>query len=149
MRPHHLPSHGVSPVIGIILLVAITVVLAAVLYYTSSQLVQNQEVNPYVAVTLIEQNDTVARVQIVEVSVANLNTTRFQVVLVINGTVDSASRIRPLVAGTQGNVTYRSLDGVLNAGDDFVVRVTPDHTYLLSIIILDTGSQVGSQTFFT
>lgn len=144
-------ANGVSPVIATILLVAITVVLAAVLYVTTSQMTSNTEVTPYVSMIIAGQNSTAVQVTVAQVSQQSLSLGKFQGIVLADGLVDEASRMRPLAGGTTaGNLTFQSLDGVLNGGDRLTVRVSgTGHTYILSINFLGTGAESGKITFDT
>ncbi|MFQ6107502.1 MAG: type IV pilin [Thermoplasmata archaeon] len=141
---------AVSPVIAIILLVAITTVLAAVVYVTVSSLITGvTEVTPYVILTKGESNLTNTRVEVTGIESVNEHH-KYMIVLVINGTKDEQSTMRPLSVGTAGNVTFHDLgDEKVSIGDWFDVSTVPNTTYELSIIYIKNGNQAGSAEWQT
>lgn len=142
--------HAVAPVVAVILLVAITVVLAASVYFLATSLVVRSESGaPFVSMLrldIIVPGET--RIKVAGVS-ATQPLTAYEVVLLRNVTVDAASGMNPLTAGTVGNVTFLDGDGSLNAGDMFVIKVTPGSDYDLILLWRQTGNQVGTVSWFT
>lgn len=118
---------GVSEVVGIILLVAITVVLTGVLYLIVTSLSgQLGEVPPRVVLT---NTDTLGGVRTFGVSESGgvpRPFSEFQIRLWIDGVNDNASVMTPIVSGTHGNLTYTDNDrgGTVTTGDEVAVRTT-------------------------
>jgi len=140
---------GVSPVIAIILLVAITVVLASVVYIMVTQLAQSQTPTPYAPLIVTQQNATEASVQVADVSQVNLPLAKFQAVLTVDDVIDEGSRIKPLASATRGNLTFQSEDSTLSGSDSFLVRILPGHTYSLSLLFLESSGESGTVRFTT
>ncbi len=136
---------ALSPVVAVMLLLLITVILAASVYLISTNIVQDIHTRPYVALSLQHLNTTAAEIQIADVSQPNLDLANFRSVLLIDGTPDHSNDITPLSSGTVGNVTFFSTDNVLNAGDVFTVRIVSGHGYSLLILWSNGGDQVGSR----
>ena len=135
-------SRGVSPVIAVVLMVAITVVLASVVYITVSSLVGSTgSPPPMIFLSKITADPGTAAYEITGAPESTLASRLFSVVLLVNGSLDEASRIDPLEAGTVGNVTYVDYDGKLTKGDKFTVTVVPDTDYELAIIWRATGDK--------
>jgi flagellin-like protein len=145
----HPSREGVSPVIAVILLVAITVVLAAVVYISATQLAQNQRPTPVAPMVIVSQSSTEVVVRIADITESSLSVSKFQAVLLVNGTVDEASRIRPLDMVTRGNLTFQSTDDTLNGGDSLLVSVVPDREYRVALVFLQTGEESGSTRIVT
>lgn len=124
---------GVSPVIAVILLVAITVVLVATLYFVVSGLVEETEDTPKAALVFVESDDIDGRftgwvqeitkkVQIEDVSLT-----------MVDGETGEATIIEPLVDGAVAqigspgvgiNITYTDLGAVgrLDGSDLFIIN---------------------------
>ncbi len=135
-------SRGVSPVIAVVLMVAITVVLASVVYITVSSLVTNMSSPPpLIFISKLTSDPGTAAFEVTGAPENTLASRLFSVVLLINRTVDEASRMDPLEPGTVGNVTYIDYDGKLTKGDKFTVSVVPDTDYELAIIWRATGDK--------
>jgi len=135
-------SRGVSPVIAVVLMVAITVVLASVVYITVSSLVSSTgSPPPMIFLSQITPEPGTAAYEITGAPESTLASRLFSVVLLVNGSLDEASRIDPLEAGTVGNVTYVDYDGKLTKGDKFTVTVVPDTDYELAVIWRATGDK--------
>ncbi|MBI5001612.1 MAG: type IV pilin [Euryarchaeota archaeon] len=133
---------GVSPVIATILMVAITVVLAAVLYVMVSGYMSGAGGGePYVMLT---SNSA-------EMSKINVAVNRdeplssYKVYLFINNTKDNASSLETLTPGTAGNLTFIDGDGGgrLTTGDVFNITALPGTNYELYIFWKQTGARVG------
>lgn len=140
---------ALSPVVGIILLLLITVVLAASVYMIATSLLPHAEIRPYVAVTVVSQNNTHATLVVADVSQGNLGLDQFRSVLLLEGLPDRASDISPLASTVRGNVTFTSLDSILNAGDQFLVAIQPNRAYGLRILWANGGDQVGGIDWHT
>jgi len=135
-------SRGVSPVIAVVLMVAITVVLASVVYITVSSLVTNtSSPPPLIFLSKLTSDPGTAAFEVTGAPENTLAYRLFSVVLLINRTVDEASRMDPLEPGTVGNVTYIDYDGKLTKGDKFTVSVVPDTDYELAVIWRATGDK--------
>lgn len=140
---------AVSPVVATILLVAITVVLASVVYIMAGQLIQGSRTPTYVGMVLISTNGTASIVQVAGVSSSQLRWSGLTVVVIVNGTVDEASRLSPASAGTRGNITLEDSDGLVNDGDRFIVSIRSPRTYEIHIVEILTGAQVGQRVWST
>ncbi len=133
---------AVSPVIAVILLVAITVILAAVVYITVTALVGDvQPPPPWVGLTKGSVTQTTVTINVHGTSGQTQALSLYQAVLVINGTVDTSSKAEPLGAGTFGKLTFTDLsgEGRLTIGDTFVIQIVPDTSYSLTILYRDQG----------
>ena len=137
-----------SPVIATILMVAITVVLAAVLYA--------------MVTTWLIPPDPVDRVQMTSAHVEEdtwevkvTSTTRneelrlYMVVLLKNGT--RVHTIDPLEEIDTGDYRFTDLDGGgrLSSGDRFYITCEPAGNYELSVIWRDGGNERGSAIWET
>lgn len=98
-------SRGVSPVIAVVLLISITVVLASVVYITVSSLVTSTpNPPPMILLSKLTSDPGTAAFEVTGAPENALASRLFSVVLLINRTVDEASRMDPLEPGTVGNV---------------------------------------------
>ena len=131
------------------LLLLITVVLASAVYLISSGLVESIHARPFVALSITQLNTTTAEVRVVEVSQSNVDLANFRSVLMVDGSPDHSNDITPLASGTQGVVTFFSMDNVLNAGDEFTVQIVEGHTYALLVLWSNGGAQVGATSWNT
>jgi flagellin-like protein len=135
-------TRGVSPVIAVVLMVAITVVLASVVYVTVSSLVgSTSSPAPMIFLSQNPSDPGTAKFEVTGTPESTLASRLFSVVLLVNGSIDEASRIDPLEPGTVGNVTYTDYDGKLTIGDKFTVSVVPDTEYELAVIWRTTGDK--------
>ncbi|MCK4366543.1 MAG: type IV pilin N-terminal domain-containing protein [Thermoplasmata archaeon] len=140
---------AVSPVIAVVLLVAITTVLAAVVYVTVSSMIGQTEVTPYMYLSSISSNSTTTIVSVTAVESKHL-TLEFMAILIVNGTTDQHSTMRPIMTGTVGNLTYVDLgDEKLSIGDEFRIDTVPGRTYELVIVYLSNGNKSGSAEWET
>ncbi|TLZ51073.1 MAG: type IV pilin [Methanobacteriota archaeon] len=141
-------SRGVSEVVAIILLVAITVVLTGVLYIIVIGLSSNiKEVPPRV---LLATTDTAGGVWTFAVTTSDVKSMAdYQMRLWINGTNDVASTINPLVSGSRGNLTYIDTDGgsTVTTGDQVSVRTVTGRSY--EVFLLWRGQVVDHTTWQT
>lgn len=142
-------SQGVSPVIAVVLLVAITTVLASVVYITVSSLIGQTEVTPYVVLSRVSSNSTATTIKVTGIESTHM-IYEYMAILLVNSTVDEQSKMRPIEVGTRGNLTYHDLgDDRLSIGDYFVVSCTPWKRYQISLIFMDTDSEAGSVEWVT
>lgn len=139
---------AVSPVIATILMVAITVVLAAVLYAMVTIWLVPPE-----PVERVEMTSDYVGKDIWEVRITS--TTRseelfqYMVVILKNGT--KVYTIDPLEETDAGDYKFTDLDGRggLSSGDRFYITCDRASTYELSVIWRESGSERGSVTWET
>jgi FlaG/FlaF family flagellin (archaellin) len=132
-------------------MVAITVVLAAVVYVTVTSIVQEtQSLAPFVALGQPEIAGNTATLSVAATGGRTYNLANFDVVLVMNGSIDEASKISPLTEGTFGNLTFGDTtgEGKLSAGDTFTVTLVPETRYTLSVVYRGKGES-GNQDWTT
>lgn len=144
-------EEAVSPVIATILMVAITVVLAAVLYVMVSGLIggtTTAEPNVQFSAATSSANDTWT------VTVAGVSEAKelgsFKAVLTKDAAQDS--NLDPLAHGsTSGNIHFSDLDGggKLSVGDYFTITTTTGSNYKLSVIWKESGNERGSESWET
>ena len=128
-------SAGVSAVVAIILLVGITVVLTGFLYIIVVNLAQGvEDVAPRVLLVSTGNPAGEADFRISAVDVRPLSDFQFRVW--IDGELDAASTMNPVVAGTVGNLTFGDFDGggTMTEGDTLVVRTEPARVYELALL---------------
>ena len=128
-------SSGVSAVVAIILLVAITVVLTGFLYLIVIDLAQSTtDVPP--RVLLFNSGNPVGRADFTISSADPRPLTEFRFRLWINESLDAASDMNPVVVGTVGNITFAELDagGTMTDGDTVVVSTAPDRSYEIALL---------------
>jgi flagellin-like protein len=130
-------ADGVSPVIAIILLVAITVVLTAVLYIVVTDIArQAQEVTPTIYIGEMPGGSSPPdrNLEVLGATPAR-PFVEFRLKLFIDGTEDLASTRTTLAAGTVGNVTFIDRDGAgtVTQGDQFLVTGEVGHQYELAL----------------
>lgn len=143
MKPVSRERRAVSPVIAIVLLVAITTVLAAVVYVTVSSIVGSVEVTPYVYMTVESSNSTEAVIGVTGIESEHTHL-EYMAVLIVNGTRDDSSTMKPLYPGTVGNITYIDLgDDKFSIGDEFEVATEPGKSYQLAVIFVQNGNRAG------
>jgi len=126
---------GVSAVVAIILLVAITVVLTGVLYLIVKDLAQAGE-NVPPRILLVNTGNPEGEAQF-RLSVTEIRPlTEFQIRLWIGGVLDAASEMKPVVVGTVGNVTFGDFDGggTVTEGDTIVVATIPSTDYEIALL---------------
>jgi len=143
---------GVSPVIATILMVAITVVLAAVLYVMVTNIITTPpERKPSVVLGILDCDANACEGRVTTAQPATA-LTQFRVTV----TVDGAPVIAPttLAANTNitgGGMTFRYTDiggeGKMTGGDSFTLNgLAPDVTYEVSFLWRD-GTVVESIAF--
>ena len=137
-------KNAVSPVIGTILMVAITVVLAAVLYVMVTGLVQSpQTAKPTVSLSSGSWSGGNLVITITSASSGNIDTAglTFQV-LANNGTTffNGASGSSTAQQGTTTTVTYN------DAGGTGALKVGPDDNIVISVSPI-TSTALRSTTF--
>ncbi len=146
-------EEGVSPVIAVILMVAITVVLAAVAWLMVSGMVSKLDVPPAYISLSKENTQSNPSERIIHVAGVDrsYNLLNFEAVLIINISADENSRMDPLVDGTTGNLTFKDTngDGKLNVGDDFIVSIVPGRSYEIKVFWKKTGNQLASSDTWT
>lgn len=146
-------DEGVSPVIAVVLMVSITVVLAAVAWLMVSGMITKLDVPPtYIGLTKEgTQTDPTERIIHVAGVEKTFNLANFEVALIINYSIDNNSRMNPLINGTAGNLTFLDMngDGRLNVGDDFTVSIVPNTTYELKIFWKKNGAQITTTNTWT
>jgi hypothetical protein len=129
-------------------MVAITVVLASVVYITVSSLVGNtSSPAPMIFLTPNPSDPGTAEYEVTGAPESTLASRLFAVVLLVNGSLDEASRNDPLEPGTVGNVTYVDYDGKLTKGDKFLISVVPDTDYERAVIWRNSGDKSFSVTW--
>lgn len=139
---------GVSEVVAIILLVAITVVLTTVLWIFVANISNGvDEVPPRVLLT--NTGNPAGQAEFVVSSVDARPLGDFRVRLWVNGFVDNASAMTPVAAGTVGRITFVDLEagGTLTQGDMFVVQTSPSTAY--AIFLLWKGDVVDQKEWST
>ncbi|MFQ6107503.1 MAG: archaellin/type IV pilin N-terminal domain-containing protein [Thermoplasmata archaeon] len=143
-------EEAVSPVIATILMVAITVVLAAVLYVMVSGLITTTAAEPNVQLAAPESvSSTLWEVKIAGVSETK-GLSNFMAVLVRNGT--NSESFDPIADGSNGaNMVFEDLDGggTLSVGDYFRITVVALSDYKLSIVWKDSGNERGNTDWQT
>jgi len=140
-------EEGVSPVIAVVLLVAITVVLAAFVYVSVSSMVRSTRAPaPMVGLQVVEVSNVDIIIEVVATERNTYTLSKYQVVLLVNDSVDSASGMNPLQNGTAGNLTYydRYTPGKLTVGDLFIISIVPNTQYELHLIWKENGNPSGS-----
>jgi flagellin-like protein len=135
---------GVSPVIAVILMLAITVVLAAAAWLMVSGMIGRLDVPPtYINLTLeSEQQNSSQRIIHVAGMEKTFNLGNFKVGLIINNS--EISMMDPLINATVGNITFADIngDGNLNVGDDFFISIVRNTHYEIKIFWKANGNQV-------
>jgi len=139
---------AVSPVIATILMVAITVVLAAVLYVMVSGLIGGTTASePNVQLAQADgQGDNQWKIDIAGVSESK-DIDSFKAILLKDGA--PWKTLDPLGSGTEDNVTFTDLGGEskLTTGDYFLVQCDPGSSYELSVAWKDSGNVKGSESW--
>lgn len=135
---------AVSPVIATILLVAITVVLAAVLYVMVTSLIDGGgDGQGYIELTKESVGPHTWELEVVGASQVD-DLTDYKVVILKDGT--RIHTIDPLKENNTGDYRFTDLDGggELSRGDRFYVTCEPGSNYELSVIWRQTGDSRGS-----
>ena len=148
-------QEGVSPVIAVILMVAITVVLAAVLYVMVTGLIgENQVANPRVSFAKdATSNQIELRVSVDQSKSSNQYLLLFENVTAgadttVKVITDCTKTAKCAIAGTPDTIYYKDLTGDerLTEGDSFIIEGTSaGFDYKLSLIFGD--AEVGKATF--
>ena len=150
-------SEAVSPVIATILMVAITVVLAAVLYVMVMGFGTTGAQTPTGAFTGTPQSTAVAHQYKLTFGVISPNTNFVDCKLgIANGA--NAPEVATITAGpavsyaaqtTVYTVTFVDLgnDGTISVGDSLTVNVLAAGTFTVTLIFVSTGGQICAQTW--
>ena len=136
---------AVSPVIATILMVAITVVLAAVLYVMVTGLLTGGTTRPTVSLVPEVRDATTATVDVADAQPAE-TLANYRATLFVNNT--NVEQINPLANDATGILRFADRDGggKLTGGDRFIInQVTPGNYEL--IIFWKDGSRVISRTW--
>jgi flagellin-like protein len=140
-------EEAVSPVIATILMVAITVVLAAVLYVMVSGLIGGTTASePNVQLSQADgQGNDLWKINIAGVSESK-EVDSFKALITKDGALWKT--LDPL-SGTESNVTFTDLGGEskLTTGDYFLVQCDPGANYELSVAWRDSGNVKGSEVW--
>ncbi len=135
---------AVSPVIATILMVAITVVLAAVLYVLVTNLIP-PEPEPLGHVVMSKEpiGPDTWEFRVTSTS-ANEELSFYKVIILKNGT--RVHTMDPLEEVSKGNYRFTDLDdgGRLTSGDRFYITCEPESRYELNIFWRESGNIRGS-----
>ncbi|HKZ48728.1 MAG TPA: archaellin/type IV pilin N-terminal domain-containing protein [Thermoplasmata archaeon] len=145
-------EEGVSPVIATILMVAITVVLAAVLYVMVTNLIIVDGNKPQVTLTRLGCEPGSCKASVSGAVPADVRLDLFKVTVLVDG--DPVGTPQVIVAGSDlafGNLTFRYTDlggeGRMTGGDSFRLSGTSaGFVYVVSFLWQD-GSEVAHQEF--
>ena len=153
-------EEAVSPVIAVILMVAITVVLAAVLYVMVSGMMEETKTTPTGALNFTQVGSadvngfktysgglvSLSRdVDFVDVSMTIVNGTASSASAGVEGCLTTAA----VVAGTPAfSVTYSdtNANGKLDSGDVFSVSGASSGDQM-KLVFIPSGGEIGSKTF--
>lgn len=135
---------AVSPVIATILMVAITVVLAAVLYVLVTNLIPPEPEPPGQVVMSKEPIGPDIWEFRVTGTPTNEELSYYKVIILKNGT--KVHTIDPLEEVTKGDYRFTDLDdgGRLTSGDRFIITCEPESRYELNIFWRESGNVRGS-----
>ncbi len=135
---------AVSPVIATILMVAITVVLAAVLYVLVTNLIPPEPEPPGQVVMSKEPIGPDIWEFCVTSTPTNEELSFYKVIILKNGT--RVHTMDPLEEVSKGNYRFTDLDdgGRLTSGDRFIITCEPESRYELNIFWRDSGNIRGS-----
>jgi flagellin-like protein len=147
-------SEAVSPVIATILMVAITVVLAAVLYVmvmgfgTSGQ---NTPTGSFSSATSLSATSEKVQFGVItpDTKVADI---KIIVTGAVNGTTMLSATLTATMTGGQVGATFTQLGGTANkvaSGDYISLTKLTAGTYQVSMIYIPTGNIIGVATSFT
>jgi len=135
---------AVSPVIATILMVAITVVLAAVLYVLVTNLIP-EEPEPLGQVVMSKEpiGPDIWEFRVTSTS-TNEELSFYKVIILKNGT--RVHTMDPLEEVSKGNYRFTDLDdgGRLTSGDRFIITCEPESSYELNIFWRESGNVRGS-----
>lgn len=138
---------AVSPVIATILMVAITVVLAAVLYVMVTGLLTGGTARPTVSMTAETPGSTFYTVDVAD-SQPTETLASFKAALFVNNT--EVDRISPLANDNTGILRFSDRDGGgrLTGGDRFTIyQVTGGNTVYELVLFWKDGSRVVAKTW--
>lgn len=135
---------AVSPVIATILMVAITVVLAAVLYAMVATFVDIDEEPPGQVLMTKEPIGPDTWEFRVTSTPTNEELSFYKVIILKNGT--RVHTMDPLEEVSKGNYRFTDLDdgGRLTSGDRFIITCEPESRYELNIFWRESGNVRGS-----
>ena len=145
-------EEGVSPVIAVILMVAITVVLAAVLYVMVSGMLGSTNTTPTVSMDWMEDKNNVGNYMGNIVSISGTKVLRVEdVTVTVSHDGDTKSHTLDVLKGAS-NLTIEpdfSLDYIdlnddqkLGAEDNFLI-VGGDDGDIIRLVYIPTGGQMG------
>lgn len=140
MRKNWKDRKGVSPVIATILMVAITVVLAAVLYVMVMGFGGDSDATPKVALSKVDNGDGTYTISVVSVSGGSI---KFGEVQAVVSPSDVATSGGLKQAGATGDADG---DKVLSAGDYVVLTAAKDGKVTLTLQDIESGDGLGSIT---
>ncbi|MFQ5909243.1 MAG: type IV pilin [Thermoplasmata archaeon] len=134
---------AVSPVIATILMVAITVVLAAVLYVMVTGLIDGGKPPGHVEMNKDSVGPNTWELRVVSTTGAE-DLIDYKAVILKNGT--RVHMMDPLEENNTGDYRFTDLDdgGELSAGDRFIITCEPGSQYELAVIWRGTGDARGS-----
>ena len=143
---------GVSPVIATILMVAITVVLAAVLYLMVSNFTQTDAGGDAPTITLgsVGISGGNATIEIAGASAAkDLDQFKIIVLETTGAGVDSTIEMDPVSAGTSSNITVIDVngDGKLGSGDKMKIRSGEGGEYELILYWRSSDGKITSTSW--
>lgn len=150
-------EEAVSPVIATILMVAITVVLAAVLYVmVSGLLVGPGATKPVITFGSFSQSGTSVTFSVAETSQA-VSYSNYKVNLKVNTTFGSAKALAAsgtltalgTILGDAYTVTYQDVggDNTVNAGDQFTVGGLQSSSQYQFLLLWSDGSQIQEKSW--
>ena len=135
---------AVSPVIATILMVAITVVLAAVLYVLVAEIIPDDPEPPGQVLMTKEPIGPDTWEFRVTSTTTNEELSFYKVIILKNGT--RVHTMDPLEEVSKGNYRFTDLDdgGGLTSGDRFIITCEPESRYELNIFWRESGNVRGS-----
>ena len=139
---------AVSPVIATILMVAITVVLAAVLYLLVSGLISGGTQKPTVSLTQADLGTTTATVDVGGIDQTGKELSQFKAILLKNNS--GSGTISPLSNGASNlDLSFTDIDGggTLSAGDRFTITIVAGTDY--ELILYFGADKLVSEQFET
>ena len=143
-------NKGVSPVIATILMVAITVVLAAILYLMVSNFTDTggSGGEPTITFGAVEQTAGNATIQIAGASRSE-DVGKYKLILLADDVM--VSTFDPVSAGTSGSITYLDVntDGKLGSGDKIKMGIADDTDYELILYWKSSDAKITSQSWET
>ena len=139
---------AVSPVIATILMVAITVVLAAVLYLLVSGLISGGTQKPTVSLTQADLGTTTATVDVGGIDQTGKELSQFKAILLKNNS--GSGTISHLSNGASNlDLSFTDIDGggTLIAGDRFTITIVANTDY--ELILYFGADKLVSEQFET